>query len=74
MSDFYRVGRIQLVPAVFEHVSGPCTKKGGQAPRTGKGKKTDSPLEPPEKTAALRTTDFSAGDHFGLLTPRTVRS
>ena len=31
----------------------------------------DSPLEPPEKIAALLTLDFLAQPHFGLLTSRT---
>ena len=42
--------------AVFEEAREPCTQKGGQAPKTGKGKKTDSLLDLPAKTAALPTT------------------
>lgn len=34
----------------------PQTKKCGQPLETGKGKEMDSPLEPPERNAALPTS------------------
>lgn len=38
---------------------GPGTKTGGQTLEARKAKAMDSPLEPPEKNAALQVTDFS---------------